>query len=113
MAALLRGEIRTAAITPAVGVPGPSGHCQVLILSSDNFNHRSDSVIVLPVDYSQDNFDMFDSMQIHTANGIRSPVWVLLDQIRTLSDDRIGERVASVGLDEVLAIQKAFWQRLF
>lgn len=112
MATLLRGEVRTATISPSVGVPGASGFCHVLILSSDNFNFRTDTAIVLPVDYSQDNFDLFDSMQIHTVQGMRSPAWVLLGQIRALTADRINELIGTMDPDEVLKVQKALWKLL-
>ena len=110
MATILSGEIRAATIAPAAGMTGPFGHCHVLILSSDRFNHRSDTVIALPVAYSADNFDLFDSLRIHTGKGIRSPAWVLLDQIRTLPDDRIGELLGSLDPSEVLDILKALWR---
>lgn len=112
MAPLLKGEIRTATIPQATGIPGVSGFCHVLIISNDHFNHRSDVVFVLPIDHDEGNFDLFDSMRLHTAENIRSPAWVRLDQVRTLSDDRIGNRVDSVNPEEVLSVLRAFNQRL-
>lgn len=108
MATLLKGEIRTATIPPVAGIPGPNGQCHVLILSSDNFNHRSNLVVVMPVVYSVDSYDEFDAFQIQNAEEIRLPAWVLLDQIRPLPDDRIGERVGIMGPGEVSKVLRAF-----
>lgn len=68
---------------------------------------------MLPVDYSEDNRDEFDAMLIHTVREMRAPAWVLLDQIRTLPADRIGELIGTMDTDEVLSVQKSLWWRLY
>lgn len=100
MARILRGEIRWADLTPARGHE-QSGRRPVLILSHDVFNERSGTVIAMALT-SQEPRAGFPLTLESTARGLPVRSWVKISQIRTLSVERIGERIARAS-DEELA----------
>jgi mRNA interferase MazF len=110
MARILRGEIRWADLNPVRGHE-QSGHRPVLILSHDIVNARSGTVIAVALT-SQPQKAGFPLTLELKVSGIRKPTWVKISQIRTLSVERIGKRLARVaplhvtnvieGLNEIL-----------
>ena len=102
MARILRGEVRWADLHP------PRGHEQagrrpVLILSHDVFNDRSGTVIAVALT-SQEPRAGFPLTLESRAVGLGKPSWIKISQIRTLSVDRIGARMARASEEELARV---------
>jgi mRNA interferase MazF len=110
MAGILRGEVRWADLNPVRGHE-QSGHRPVLILSHDIFNARSGTVIAIALT-SQPQKAGFPLTLELKVGALRKPTWAKISQIRTLSVERIGKRLARIppvdvtkvieGLNEIL-----------
>ena len=112
MARILRGEIRWADLNPTRGHE-QAGRRPVLILSHDVFNERSGTVIAVALTSQQQRAGFPLTLEL---KGIRlpKPSRVKISQIRTLSVDRIGKRLAGAtpeqtakvieGLNEILGV---------
>src|SRR3989337_1659548 len=100
MARILRGEIRWADLNPVRGRE-QAGRRPVLVLSHDVFNDRSGTVIALAMT-SQEPRAGFPLTLESRASGLTKRSWIKISQIRTLSTDRIGQRLARAS-DEELA----------
>lgn len=99
MAKILRGEIRWADLNPTIGRE-QSGERPVLILSQDIFNERSGTVIAMALT-SQAQKAGFPLTHEILASKLPKRSWVKISQIRTLSTERIGKKIGSVGPDEL------------
>ena len=99
MARILRGEIRWADLNPVRGRE-QAGQRPVLILSHDVFNERSGTVIAVAMT-SQEPRAGFPLTLESKAAGLTKPSWVKISQIRTLSVDRIGRRIARASEEEL------------
>ncbi|PYQ28834.1 MAG: MazF family transcriptional regulator [Acidobacteria bacterium] len=111
MARILRGDIYWAELNPVVGHE-QAGERRVIILSHDIFNERSGTVIAIAVS-SQEPRAGFPLT--HEITSVRLPKrsWARISQIRTLSTERLGKKVAHVtpeeleriveGLNEIIA----------
>jgi mRNA interferase MazF len=99
MARLLRGEIRWAHLEAGRGHE-QSGQRPVLILSHDVFNARSGTVIAVALT-SQHPKAGFPLTLESEATGLPKRSWIKISQIRTLSSERIGRRVARASDEEV------------
>ena len=102
MAGILRGEIRWADLNPVRGHE-QSGRRPVLILSHDIFNARSGTVIAVALTSQPPKAGFPLTMELKAA-GLRKPAWVKISQIRTLSVERIGKRLAHIGPPEVTKV---------
>lgn len=102
MARILRGEIRWADLDPARG-HGQAGLRPVLVLSHDVFNERSGTVIAVALT-SQEPRAAFPLTLESTARGLRKRSWIKISQVRTLSTERIGKRIARASDDELLQV---------
>ena len=112
MARILRGEIRWANLNPTTGHE-QAGIRPVLILSADVFNQNSGTVIAVAVT-SQPPRAGFPLTLSLDAVKLPKPSWVKISQIRTLSVERIGQRIGNAsedvvrqvieGLNEILGI---------
>ena len=91
MAAILRGDIRWANLNPTIGHE-QSGVRPVLILSSDVFNEKSGTVIAVALT-SQKPKAGFPLTLSLTETKLPKESWVKISQIRTLSVDRIADRL--------------------
>jgi mRNA interferase MazF len=100
MARILRGEIRWADLNP-VRRHEQSGQRPVLVLSHDVFNERSGTAIAVALT-SQEPKAGFPLTLETRAAGLAKRSWVKISQIRTLSVDRLGRRLARAS-DEELA----------
>ena len=110
MARILRGEVRWADLNPVRGHQ-QSGHRPVLVLSHDIFNARSGTVIAVALT-SQPQMAGFPLTLEFTVVALGKPTWAKISQIRTLSVERIGKRLARIepldvtkvleGLNEIL-----------
>jgi mRNA interferase MazF len=102
MARILRGEIRWADLNPVRGRE-QAGDRPVLILSHDVFNERSGTVIAVAMT-SQEPRAGFPLTLESRAPGLTKRSWVKISQIRTLSVDRIGRKLARASEEELARI---------
>lgn len=102
MARILRGEIRRADLNPVRGRE-QAGQRPVLILSHDVFNERSGTVIAVAMT-SQEPRAGFPLTIESRATGLPKRSWVKISQIRTLSVDRIGRRIAQASEEELARV---------
>jgi mRNA interferase MazF len=99
MARILRGEIRWADLNPVRGHE-QAGRRPVLVLSHDVFNERSGTVIAL-ASTSQEPRAGFPLTLESRAVGLTKRSWIKISQVRTLSVDRIGQRIARASEEEL------------
>ena len=102
MARILRGEVRWADLNPVRGHE-QSGRRPVLVLSHDVFNERSGTVIAVALT-SQEPRAGFPLTLESKATGLSKRSWVKISQIRTLSVDRIGQRIARASEEELAKV---------
>lgn len=102
MARILRGEIRWADLNPVRGRE-QAGQRPVLILSHDVFNERSGTVIAVAMT-SQEPRAGFPLTLESKAAGLPKRSWVKISQVRTLSVDRIGRRIAHAAEEELARV---------
>jgi len=78
-----------------------------VILSDDDTNDNLDTLIVLPL--STDLIDNMEPwrMRLNARGGLRHDSDILINQIRTLSQQRIGEKIAELSPDEYARIVEA------
>lgn len=94
MADILRGEIRWADLNPTIGHE-QAGYRPVLILSVDLFNQKSGTVIAMALTSQKPRAGFPLTMEL-TSPELPKRSWVKISQIRTLSTERIGARLAHV-----------------
>jgi mRNA interferase MazF len=94
MARILRGEVRWADLNPVRGHE-QSGHRPVLILSHDIFNARSGTVIAVALTSQPQKAGFPLTLELKVPE-FRKPTWAKISQIRTLSVERIGKRLARI-----------------
>ena len=109
MASLLRGEIRWADIETAAQVVGHEQGNQrpVLILSSDQFNATSHLVIAALITGQGTNRP--HAVPIQSVQ-MPSQSWVLADQVRTLSEQRIQGLLGTVSDTEMETVLMAIFR---
>jgi mRNA interferase MazF len=103
MARILRGEIYWADLNPVRG-RAQAGLRPVLVLSHDLFNRRSETVIAMAIT-SQPQRAGFPLTWALPADMLPKSSWVKISQIRTISVDRLGKRIAALGpeaLDQLI-----------
>ena len=99
MARILRGDIRWADLNPVRGHE-QAGQRPVLVLSHDVFNDRSGTVIAVAMT-SQEPRAGFPLTLESKASGLKKRSWIKISQIRTLSVDRVGARLARASEEEL------------
>ena len=102
MARILRGEIRWADLNPVRGHE-QAGRRPVLVLSHDVFNERSGTVIAMALT-TQEPRAGFPLTLESKATGLAKRSWIKISQIRTLSVDRIGQRLARAAEEELARV---------
>lgn len=102
MARILRGEVRWADLNPVRGHE-QAGQRPVLVLSHDVFNERSGTVIAVAIT-SQEPRAGFPLTLESKAAGLKKRSWIKISQIRTLSVDRIGTRLARASEEELVRV---------
>ena len=113
MAPILRGEIRHILLEPAM-VQGheQGGDRPGLILSVDQFNATSKLAVVALIGSSEANIGRVHSYQIESVP-MPKPSWVLTDQIRTLSEKRVGECYGKMSDEELLAVTQRIFRIIY
>ena len=99
MARILRGDVRWADLNPVRGRE-QAGQRPVLVLSHDVFNERSGTVIAVALT-SHEPRAAFPLTLESKAGGLSKRSWIKISQIRTLSVDRIGQRIARASEEEL------------
>jgi mRNA interferase MazF len=102
MARILRGDIRWADLNPVRGHE-QARHRPVLVVSHNVFNERSGTVIAVAMT-SQEPRAGFPLTLESQAPGLTKRSWIKISQVRTLSTDRIGKRIARAPDDEVAKV---------
>jgi mRNA interferase MazF len=102
MARILRGEVRWADLNPVKGHE-QAGQRPVLVLSHDVFNERSGTVIAVAMT-SQEPRAGFPLTVESKAVGLQKRSWIKIRQIRTLSVERLGKRLARASEEEVARV---------
>lgn len=106
MARILRGEIRWADLNPVRGRE-QAGKRPVLILSHDIFNERSGTVIAMALTSQPQGAGFPLSLEL-ASKGLPKRSWIKISQIRTLSVERIGARIARATPEELLQVVEGF-----
>jgi mRNA interferase MazF len=102
MARILRGEIRWADLNPVRGHE-QAGERPVLVLSHNVFNERSGTVIAVALTSQEPRAGFPLTTEIRAA-GLPKRSWVKIGQIRTLSTQRVGRRVARASDEDLVRI---------
>jgi len=103
LARILRGEIYWADLNPVRGRE-QAGLRPVLVLSHDLFNRKSETVIAMAIT-SQPQKAGFPLTWALPADMLPKPSWVKISQIRAISVDRLGKKIAALGpemLDQII-----------
>lgn len=99
MAPILRGDIWWADLNPVRGHE-QAGFRPVLIISHDIFNARSGTVIALALTSQPPSAGFPLTMEL-TSAALPKRSWVKISQIRTLSVERIGNKLGSIAPEEL------------
>ncbi len=99
MARVLRGEIYWAELNPAVGRE-QAGLRPVLVLSHEVFNRRSQTVIAMALTSQEPTAGFPLSLELAAAR-LPKRSWVKIGQIRTLSIDRLKQRLGVASAEEL------------
>ena len=102
MARILRGDIIWANLNPVRGHE-QAGLRPVLVISHDVFNQRSGTIIALAITSQEPSAGFPLTLEITTSTLPRRS-WVKISQIRTLSVDRIGRRIAHASEEELARV---------
>jgi mRNA interferase MazF len=102
MARILRGDIRWADLNPVRGSE-QGGLRPVLIVSHDVFNARSGTVIAVAIT-SQPQRAGFPLTLELASPSLPKQSWVKISQIRTLSVERIGRKIAEASPEELAQV---------
>ena len=105
MARILRGDVRWADLNPVRGHE-QAGERPVLVLSHDVFNERSGTVIAVALTSQEPRAGFPLTIEIRAA-GLPRRSWVKISQIRTLSTERIGRRLARASEEDLARIVDA------
>ena len=99
MASILRGDIYWANLDPTVGHE-QAGRRPVLILSRPTFNDRSGTVVAVALTSAEPRAGFPLTFEL-TKTALPKRTWVKISQVRTISTQRLGGRLASCHSSEV------------
>ncbi len=99
MGRILRGEIRWADLGPVHGRE-QAGRRPVLILSQDVFNERSGTIIAVAITSRPPKAGFPLTLELE-SRGLPKRSWATMGQIRTLSAERIGRKLALASPEEL------------
>ena len=99
MADVLRGDVVWADLEPIRGRE-QGGRRPVLVLSHDLFNRKSETVIAMAITSRSQRAGFPLTLELPGSLPKRS--WLKISQIRTISTERLGERIARVP-DDILS----------
>jgi mRNA interferase MazF len=102
VAGILRGDIYWADLRPVRGRE-QGGYRPILILSHDLFNDRSETVIALAIT-SQPQRAGYPLTWRLPPGTLPRDSWVKISQIRTLSTDRLGDKISRLSAGDLREI---------
>jgi mRNA interferase MazF len=102
MAAILRGDIHWADLDPARGHE-QAGLRPVLIISHNVFNQRSGTVIAIALTSQPPSAGFPLTLELSSRELPRRS-WVKISQVRTLSVERLGNKIGSASPEELYQI---------
>lgn len=108
MAAILRGDVWWAALDPVHGRE-QAGTRPVLVISHDVFNARSGTVIALAITSQQPAAGFPLTYQLPDGT-LPKPSWVKISQIRTLSVERLSNRVGRISPEDLEEIVDGLYE---
>ena len=95
MARILRGDILWADLNPVRGRE-QAGQRPVVVLSQDVFNERSGTVIALAITSQEQRAGFPLTFELEEGLGLPKRSWVKISQVRTLSIERLGEKIGQL-----------------
>lgn len=110
MARILRGDLFWADLDPVRGRE-QAGRRPVLVLSQDVFNDRSGTVIAMAVTGSEPKAGFPLTFEI-TSVDLPKRSWVKISQIRTLSTERLGQRIGHLSPEELQQVVDGLYEIL-
>ncbi|MBD3290525.1 type II toxin-antitoxin system PemK/MazF family toxin [candidate division KSB1 bacterium] len=99
MGRILRGDIIWADLNPVKGKE-QAGYRPILIVSHDIFNERSGTVIAMAIT-SQPQIAGFPLTYELSNVKLPKKSWVKISQVRTLSTERLGDKIGSLATEEL------------
>jgi mRNA interferase MazF len=99
VARLLRGDIVWAELNPVVGSE-QAGKRPVVVISQDVFNERSGTVIAVIVTSQEPRASFPLTLEV-TSTKMPKRSWIKIGQIRTLSVERLGEKLGRLSPEEL------------
>jgi len=99
MARILRGDVIWAELNPTVGSE-QAGLRPVVVISHGVFNERSGTVIAVALTSQEPRASFPLTLEIETAR-LPKRSWAKVSQIRTLSVQRLGKKIARLADEEV------------
>ncbi|MGH9896264.1 MAG: type II toxin-antitoxin system PemK/MazF family toxin [bacterium] len=102
MARVLRGDIIWADLDPTRGHE-QAGLRPVLVISEDVFNQRSGTVVALAITSAEPTAGFPLTLELRSAR-LPKRSWVKMGQIRTLSTERLGKRLARLAPEELARV---------
>lgn len=99
MARILRGDILWANLDPVQGRE-QTGRRPVVVISHDVFNERSGTVIAMAITSQPQEAGFPLTLELKRGN-LPKRSWVKISQIRTLSVERLGEKIGRITPEEL------------
>jgi mRNA interferase MazF len=99
VARILRGDVLWADLNPVRGHE-QGGQRPVVVISHDVFNARSGTVIALAITSQVQRAGFPLTLEIASAK-LPKRSWVKISQVRTLSVDRLGQKIGRLAEDEL------------
>ena len=103
MARILRGDIRWADLNPTIGSE-QSGMRPILVLSKNIFNEKSGTVIAIALTSQPQKAGYPLTLELVKTTSLPKRSWVKISQIRTLSVQRLGNKITSANEEEISQI---------
>ena len=105
MARIVRGDIVWAGLSPVRGRE-QAGQRPVLVISQDVFNERSGTVIALALTSRPQEAGFPLTLELSHPR-LPEKSWVKISQIRTLSVERLGQRIGKASAEDLGLIVEA------
>jgi mRNA interferase MazF len=103
MARILRGDIRWANLNPTIGAE-QAGMRPVLVLSKSIFNEKSGTVIAVALTSQSQKAGYPLTLELTKTKNLPKRSWAKISQVRTLSVQRLGEKLSSANEEEISQI---------
>ena len=103
MTGIVRGDILYADLNPTPGHE-QSGHRPVLVISHDVLNRNSGTVIVLALTSKEPCAGFPLNRPLPEDIGLPKKSWVKINQIRTISEQRLGRKIGHLESNHLIPI---------